>query len=82
MEDIQNLNWMNEKIDRMEKSERIYRLVCFFLRRKLSYKEFYFFCLIGLNRRKVGEKTAKNIAFARIVEAYRYLHDGKLPEGV
>lgn len=81
MQESPNLSWMDEKIDRMEKSGRIYRLVCFFLHRKLSYKEFYMI-LVGLNRRKVGEKVAKKIAFARVIEAYRYLHDGNLPEGV
>lgn len=76
------LDWFNEKIERVNGSNWLYRFMCFCLcRKRLTYKQL-FLILYGLNKRRFGEKTAKYLALARILEIYKSLHDNKLPDGV
>lgn len=79
-----NGTWLNEKIPFLKDGNRLYNIVCFCLgkhKNKMSYKEMYLF-LYGLNKGKLGEKTAKEKALLRILEIYKSHHNNKLPEGI
>ena len=76
------LEWLNEKVERVKGSNWLYRFMCFCLcRKRLTYKQL-FLIMYGLNKRRLGEKTAKQLALDRILEIYKSLHNNKLPEGV
>lgn len=75
------LNWLDEKIDNINEGNWLYRLICLFLfRKKMTYKQM-FLILYGLNKGKFGEKKAKQLALARIIDIYKEKH-GELPNGV
>lgn len=75
------MEWFEEKIEYIEGDKFLYKLVCFCLKgpkKRLSYKELYLL-LYGLNRRKLGNKKAKEMAIKRIVEIYKSHHDNNEP---
>ena len=47
----------------------------------MSYKQYYLM-LCHLNEKTLGLEEAKKAALIRVLELYKYLHDGNLPEGV
>ena len=76
-----NLVWLDEKIPKLRKSNWFYNLVCFILgkrKEKLSYKE-YMMLIYEVNRVKLGEEKAKEIATIRAINIYQRLN-GKLPD--
>ena len=70
------MEWFNEKIETMDDDRFIYKVICFLLggpKRRLSYKEL-FMILYGVNKRKLGEKKAKEEAMNRILTIYKNNH--------
>lgn len=79
--DPYDLSWMDERIERVEHSNWLYKFCCFFLfraRKKLSYNEM-FVLLYGLNRKLLGHDDARKYAMAQVVDIYKYLNNNKLP---
>lgn len=77
-----NLDWIEEKIPRVNRGNWIYNLVCFLLakrKRKLSYKE-YMMILFELNKNNLGEDKAKEKSIMKAIEVYKYNHNGMLPD--
>lgn len=78
------MEWLDERIPHIERSGNwFYSFVCFCLGRrkeKMSYKELYML-LSRLNEKALGEEESKKAALIRILDIYKYLHDGNLPEG-
>jgi hypothetical protein len=75
------MEWFNEKVENIIDDKFLYKVICFFLggpKHRMSYKEIYLL-LYGLNRRKLGEKTAKKKAMERIIEIYKTHHDNNPP---
>jgi hypothetical protein len=75
------MEWLDEKVPRVERGNWLYNIVCFFTgkrRSKMSYKELFVF-LYGLNRNTIGEKEAKQAAIIKVIEIYKYLHNGEEP---
>ena len=73
-----HFEWMEEPVERIEKNNGFYRFLCFFLGRKLKYKELYML-LEAVNRKSLGIEKAKQWAFLKIVKTYKFLNDNKLP---
>lgn len=76
--------WLNETVEKVDKCNWLYKFICFCLgkrKKKLTYQELFLF-LYGLNRKKLGERKAKELSMKRIIEIYKYLHDNKLPKGM
>lgn len=74
----QNLEWTNEKIEKVPHKNWLYRLFCLLtFRKRMSYKEMYLF-LSELNRKTDGEEKAKKTAFKRIIDFYEY-NNGNRP---
>ena len=76
-----NEKWAYEKIDRVPGNNFLYKFCCFFLfkwKSKLNYREMYML-LYGLNRDVLGYDKAREFAYDRIIEIYKYLHNNKLP---
>ena len=76
------MEWFNEKIETMEDDKFLYKVICFLLggpKRRLSYKEVYMI-LYGLNKRKLGEKKAKEKAINRVLTIYKNNHKNNLPK--
>jgi hypothetical protein len=48
-------------------------------KKKLTYKE-YMMLSYGLNRKKLGEDESMNKAINKVLELYKYHHNGSLPE--
>lgn len=76
---IENLEWMNEPVERLEKSNKFYRFICFLLRRKMTYKELYML-LSALNRKSMGDENAKIWAINHITRTYKYNQEYKKRE--
>lgn len=79
---MMNLDWLNEKIPYLYKSNWIYKIICFLLfrpKKKLSYKE-YIMILYGINRHKLGDAEAKEKAIIKALDVYKYHHEGLLPD--
>ena len=73
--------WTTETVDKLPAGRWLYRLLCFFLRKKkLTYQDM-FLIVFGLQKRKVGEKKAKEIAIQSMIGLYEYNNE-KLPEGI
>lgn len=77
---MEELPWINEKIERLEKNNGLYKFACFFIGRKLSYKEMYML-LQNINRKKLGDEDSKKFALYQIIEIYKF-QNGKLPDGI
>ena len=78
------MEWFNEKIDKINDDRFIYRIVCFLLggpKYRMTYKDLYLF-LYGINRRRLGEKNAKEKSMNRILEIYKSLHNNKFPKEI
>jgi len=79
---MMDLNWMNERLPSLERGSWIYNAVCFLIgrrKKKLTYKE-YMMVLYGLNRDALGEHKARERAINKVLELYKYHHNGELPE--
>lgn len=75
--------WMSETVEKVKKGNWWYKFFCFMMgkrKKKMTYKE-VFLLIYGLNKNKLGDKTAKEIALYKILEIYINNH-GKLPKGV
>lgn len=84
MDNIVDKEWLNENISEVDKCNWLYQILCFCLgkyKTKLTYQE-YFLILYGINRKKLGEKKAKDQSMIRIIEIYKYLHNNNLPKGM
>jgi len=73
-------DWMEEFVEKIEKNNGFYKFLCFFLGRKMRYKELYML-LSAINKRKMGNEEVKQWAFNRIVKTYKFLNNNKLPKG-
>ena len=76
-----DLDWLDEKIPRLERGNWLYDLVCFLLgkrKTKLSYKE-YMMILYGINRKTLGEHNAREKSIIRAIDVYKGLHNGDMP---
>ena len=76
-----NLEWMEESVEKIEKNNGFYKFLCFFLGRKMKYKELYML-LYAVNRKSMGEEKAKQWAFLKALKTYKFLNDNKMPEGL
>lgn len=76
-----NLEWMEESVEKIEKNNGFYKFLCFFLGRKMKYKELYML-LSAVNRKSMGEEKAKQWAFLKALKTYKFLNDNKMPEGL
>lgn len=74
-----NLKWMKEKIDHLEKGNKIYKFFCFFIRRKMTYEEYYL-VLNKINEKHLNKEECKKRCLEEILHTYKYLNN-KLPEG-
>lgn len=77
------MDWFEERVPNVGKHNWIYNIVCFLLfsrRKKLSYKQIYLL-IYELNKKNLGEKEAKELALIRVLDIYKYLHEGNMPEG-
>lgn len=72
-------DWMEESVERIEKNNGFYRFLCFFLRRKMKYKELYML-LTTVNRKSMGDDKAKQWAFQKVLKTYKFLNNNKLPQ--
>lgn len=70
--------WLKEVITNLPNHNFIYRVVCFFVRRKLTYQEMYAI-LVKLNKGKFGDK-AKEMSLKKILSIYKSLHNNQLPK--
>lgn len=76
---LKNVQWMEDKIEKLPYNNGLYRLMCFCLfRRRMSYKEFYAL-LTKLNKKKMGDEEAKQFALVRTLAAYKY-NNGYYPK--
>lgn len=73
--------WMEETVEKIEKNNGFYRFLCFFLGRKMNYKELYML-LTAINKRKMGGEKAKQWSFSRILKTYRFLNNNNLPTSI
>jgi CRISPR/Cas system CSM-associated protein Csm2 small subunit len=74
----QELEWTNEKLEKVPYKNWLYRLFCLAtFRKRMSYKEMYLI-LSEINRKIDGEEKAKKRAFERIIEFYEY-NNGNRP---
>ena len=74
----QELEWTNEKLEKVPYKNWLYRLFCLAtFRKRMSYKEMYLI-LVEINRGVDGEEKAKKRAFERIIEFYEY-NNGNRP---
>ena len=77
-----DFSWLDEDIDKMKGGGFILRFCLFILRKKkLKYRELYML-LVGINRRKLGEQKAKEMALYRTLKVYKENHNDKLPIGI
>lgn len=74
-----NLEWMEESVERIEKNNGFYRFLCFFLGRKMKYKELYLL-LTAVNRKSMGDNKAKQWAFQKVLKTYKFLNNNELPK--
>ena len=77
-----NLDWMNETIPNLERGNWMYSIICFLMgkrKKKLTYKE-YMMLLYGLNRKNLGDGKSIRKAGNKVLELYKYHHNGSLPE--
>lgn len=80
-EDKKNIAWMDEKVERLPKTNGLYKLLCLILgRKKLSYSELYLL-VAHLAKEKLGEKEAKEQALNSVIELYKE-NNGHLPDGI
>lgn len=77
----ERFDWMEEFVEKIEKNNGFYRFLCFFLGRKMRYKELYML-LSAVNKRKMGDDKAKEWAFNRIIKTYKFLNNNELPKGI
>ena len=80
---MDELSWMDEKVEKLPKYNWIYKISCFFVgrpRKKMTYKEIYMI-IKKLNEKNMTEEICKKYAFSQILAIYKFLH-GKIPEGV
>lgn len=77
--------WLEERIPKLDKMNWLYQIICFLMgkrKNKLTYKDMYIL-LYGLNRNNFKEeKDSKNLAMARVLDIYKFLHNNNLPKGV
>lgn len=78
------VEWLNEYVPRLESGNWLYNFICFCLgkrKTKMTYKEIY--ALISrVNEGKMGETKSKEVALIKVLNLYKHLHNGQLPEGV
>ena len=77
---MEELEWMNETIERLEKNNGIYKFACFLIGRKLTYKEM-FMLLENINRKKMGEEGSRKFALYQVIKIYKF-QNKKLPDGI
>jgi hypothetical protein len=76
-----NLSWWEEKVEKVPSKNWLYKIICFFLRRKLTYKELYVF-YIEINNGNSVEESAKPIkkrCFEEILNVYSF-NNNKIPK--
>lgn len=77
MENIDNMDWLNDKINSMPHHNGIYKFICAFLgKKKLTYKQMYLL-LFQLNKKKLGDDV-KKIVFKELLEIYHF-NENKYP---
>lgn len=78
------MEWLEEHIPYVDKGNWLYKIICFFLgkrKSKMTYKELYLF-LSRLNEDAMGQEKSKEAALIRVIQIYKHLHNGNLPEEV
>ena len=78
---VDELKWMEERIEQLPLNNKIYKFMClltFRVKKKFTYKEMYLL-LSRLNQKTLGEENAKEFAFNRILETYKF-NNGVMPE--
>lgn len=76
-----NIEWMNEKVTKIDGHRFFYNFVCFLLfrlRRKITYKDL-FLLYYGVNRKTMGENNSKKKALQSVLKIYKE-NNGKYPE--
>lgn len=76
-----DIEWMNEKVAKIDGHRFFYNFVCFFLfrlRRKITYKEL-FLLYYGIHRKTMGENNSKKKALQSVLKIYKE-NNGKYPE--
>lgn len=78
-----DFSWWEEKVEKVPSKNWLYKLICFFLRRKMSYKEL-FVMYIEINKGNVADDSSKPIkkkCFEEILNVYRY-NNNKIPKEI
>ena len=68
-----DVEWMNEKVAKIDSHRFFYWFVCFFmlkLRKKMTYKEL-FLLYYGIHRKSLGDGDAKRKALQSILKIYK-----------
>lgn len=75
------MEWFNEEVKDVPKKKWVYKLLCFFARRKLTYKELYliFIEINGGNKAEDSAKPIKQKCLNELLNVYRY-NENKIPE--
>lgn len=76
-----NFSWWEEKVEKVPSKNWLYKTICFFLRRKLTYKELYVL-YIEINNGNSVEESAKPIkkrCFEEILNVYSF-NNNKIPK--
>lgn len=64
-------SWINEVVKAVPKRNWLYKFMCFWLFRKLTYKEMYAI-IDSLNRKAMGERESKKHAMKEILSIYQF----------
>lgn len=75
------MEWFSETVKDVPKKKWLYKTICFFARRKLSYKELYliFLEINGGNKAEESSKPIKEKCLNELVKVYQY-NENKIPE--
>jgi hypothetical protein len=74
--------WWEEKVENVPTKKWIYKLICFFLMRKITYKELYVILLEingGNKKDELNHDTLKLKCLNRIIEIYQF-NNNKIPK--
>jgi hypothetical protein len=78
------MEWLNERVPYLENGNWIYNLICFCLgkrKEKMTYKELYML-FSRLYENTLGVEKSKQTALIKVLDIYKHLHNGQLPEVV
>lgn len=79
VEDMYSVEWMKEKLERIPRHNWFYNFICFIMgkrKSKLTYLDLFLF-VYGLNRDKIGEKEAKELAIKTTISIYEFNNNKK-----